>query len=199
MKKIVLVLLVLTVVTTTIQAQKTSDTFAKKDNVIGIGFGIGGVYGYSSYDSQTPVFGVQYERGIVEFGMGGVLGVGGFVGYKGYVNKIKGNNGNNNNNNEEYKIKSNIFIIGARGTFHYDLFKVKNLDTYAGAMIAFHVVNESTDAPNDFYDDYYDSHASAAYASIFAGAKYYFAPQVAAFAEVGYGVSWLTTGIAFKF
>ncbi len=196
MKKIVLVLLILTIVTTGIKAQRTSDTFANKDNVIGVGFGLGGVYGYSSYDSQTPVFGVQYDRGIVELGMGGVIGVGGFVGYKGYVNKYNWNNGNNN---EDFKIRSNIFIIGARGTFHYDVFKVKNLDTYAGAMIAFHIVNESTDLPDEVYDNYYDSHASAAYASIYAGAKYYFAPQVAAFAELGYGVSWLTTGIAFKF
>ena len=71
--------MVLTVVTTSMQAQKTSDTFAKKDNVIGIGFGLGGVYGFSTYDAQTPVFGAQYDRGIVEFGMGGILGVGGFI------------------------------------------------------------------------------------------------------------------------
>ena len=96
MKKTVLILLILTIVTTGIKAQRTSDTFANKDNVIGVGFGLGGVYGYSSYDSQTPVFGVQYDRGIVELGMGGVIGVGGFVGYKGYVNKYNWNNGNNN-------------------------------------------------------------------------------------------------------
>ncbi len=192
MKKILLTLVVITAMATTIYAQRTSDTFANKDNVIGVGFGLGGVYGFSSYDTQSPVFGVQYDRGIVELKMGGVIGVGGFLGYKSYVDRY-------NFNNEKYKIRSNIVIIGARGTFHYDVFKVENLDTYGGAMIAFHIVNESSNLPNAV-DPYYDyDHASAAYASIYAGAKYYFAPQVAAFAEVGYGVSWLTMGMAFKF
>jgi len=190
MKKIVLILLALTVVTGTMQAQKTTDTFANKDNVVSVGFGLGGVYGFSSYDSQTPVFGAQYDRGIYEFKFGGVIGVGGFLGYKGYVDKF--NIGNN-----DYKIRSSIVIIGARGTFHYDVFQVENLDTYGGAMIAFHVVNESTNLPAAF--DYNYDHSSALYASIYAGAKYYFTPQFEAFAEVGYGVSWLTMGVGYKF
>lgn len=167
-------------------AQQTTETFAKKDNVLGVGFGIGGVYGFSSVSSQSPVFGVQYDRGIIELKMGGVIGVGGFLGYKTISYKYNGP-GNN------YKDKWNIIVIGARGTFHYDLFEVENLDTYGGAMIAFHVVNEIDGS------EYSKNHGSAAYPSLFAGAKYYFAPQVAAFAEVGYGVSWLTGGIAFKF
>lgn len=190
MKKIVLVLSVMMLCAGQINAQETSSTFAKGDNVIGVGFGIGGVYGFSSYDVQTPVFGAQYDRGIVEFGFGGVLGVGGFVGYKGYASKYE-------IGNQDFKDRYNIFIIGARGTLHYDLFKVKNLDTYAGTMIAFHAVNQKTDLPDNW--DYNSTHSSAAYASIFAGAKYYFTPSFGAFAEVGYGVSWLTMGLAFKF
>jgi len=192
MKKIVLILLVLTVVTSTMRAQKTSDTFANKDNFIGVGFGLGGVYGLSKYDTQSPVFGAQYDRGIYEFKFGGVLGVGGFLGYKSYANRYDPNNGN-----EKYKQRWNIVIIGARGTFHYDVFKVKNLDTYGGAMVAFHVVNYTDNLPQ--YVNYEDDHASAAYASIYAGAKYYFTPQFAAFAELGYGVSWLTMGVGYKF
>lgn len=194
MKKIVLVLFVMAFCANQIIAQETSSTFEKGDNVIGVGFGIGGVYGFSNYDVQTPVFGVQYDRAIVKFGFGGVLGVGGFLGYKGYVNKYD-NYGNGNN---DFKDRYNIFIIGARGTLHYDLFKVDKLDTYAGSMIAFHAVNQKSDYP-DGWPGYNDSHSSAAYASIFAGAKYYFTPAFGAYAEVGYGVSWLTMGLAFKF
>jgi hypothetical protein len=173
-------------------AQETNKTFAKGDNVIGLGFGIGGVYGFSNYDVQTPVFGAQYDRGIVEFGFGGVLGVGGFFGYKSYASKYDLPNG------KDVKDRYNIVIIGARGTMHYDLFKVENLDTYGGVMIAFHAVNQKTDVPDGF-PDYDSNHNSAAYASIYAGAKYYFTPKFGAFAEVGYGVSWLTMGVAFKF
>ncbi len=195
MKKIFLVVSAFMIAGTSLYAQNTTETFAKKDNVLGFGFGIGGVYGITSVSSQSPVFGVQYDRGIIELGFGGVIGVGGFMGYKSIVDKYDDFTGT-------YKDKYSILIFGARGTFHYDLFRVKNLDTYAGSMIAFHSVGHKRDYPNN-YPSYYGpgrkSPGSAAYASIFAGAKYYFAPQVAAYAEVGYGVSWLTMGIAFKF
>ncbi|MBL0343370.1 MAG: hypothetical protein IPP71_22420 [Bacteroidetes bacterium] len=191
MKRILLLILATALTTISAVAQKTNTTFAKKDNVLGIGFGIGGVYGFSGFSSQSPAFGLQYDRGIVELGMGGVIGVGGFVGYKGFVNKIE-------TGGDTYKGQWNVLIIGARGTFHYDLFEVKNLDTYAGTMIAFHVVNEKEDYPNNVFVTS-TSHSNAAYASIFAGAKYYFSPQVAGFGELGYGVSWLTLGMAFKF
>jgi hypothetical protein len=187
MKKIILILVTIVSLTGFLNAQDTQATFAKGDNVIGAGFGIGGVYGFSSYNTQTPVFGAQYDRGIVELGMGGVIGVGGFIGYKNYVYK-----------NNNYKDKWGITIIGARGTFHYDLFKVKNLDTYAGTMIAFHILSNTNNYP-DYLDPYKRTYNNAAYASLFAGAKYYFAPKVAGYAEVGYGVAWLTMGIAFKF
>jgi hypothetical protein len=186
MKKIILILIMSVFVIGFTNAQNTQETFAKGDNVIGVGFGIGGVYGFNSYDTQTPVFGAQYDRGIVELGMGGVIGVGGFIGYKNYVYK-----------NNNYKDKWGITIIGARGTFHYDLFKVKNLDTYAGTMIAFHILSNTNNIPAQLDPD--RSYSNAAYASLFAGAKYYFAPKVAVYAEVGYGVAWLTMGIAFKF
>ncbi|MDQ3051779.1 MAG: hypothetical protein M3Q95_12890 [Bacteroidota bacterium] len=195
MKKIFLVVSAFMIAATSLNAQNTTETFAKKDNVLGFGFGIGGVYGITSVSSQSPVFGVQYDRGIIELGFGGVIGVGGFMGYKSIVDKYDDFTGT-------YKDKFSILIFGARGTFHYDLFRVKNLDTYAGSMIAFHSVSHKRDYPNN-YPNYNGpgrkTPGSAAYPSIFAGAKYYFAPQVAAYAEVGYGVSWLTMGIAFKF
>jgi len=120
-----------------------------------------------------------------------VIGVGGFVGYKRFVDKIE-------LPADTYKQKWDIIIIGARGTFHYDLFKVEKLDTYGGVMIAYHIVNEKQDFPDNYINNI-ASFSNAAYASIYAGAKYYFVPQVSAFAEFGYGVSWLTLGAAFKF
>jgi hypothetical protein len=195
MKKILLSILLGYCLSATVSfAQNTTETFANKDNVVGAGFGIGGVYGFSDYSAQTPVFGAFYERGIYEFGFGGVIGVGGYMGYKGYVSKI------NYSSNEDWKVRSRIFILGARGTFHYDLFKVDKLDTYGAVMITYHIVNESDDIP-DAFDPYYthDNHGNAAYASLHAGARYYFTPSFGAYAEVGYGVYWLGMGVAFKF
>ena len=194
MKKIFLSLILTGCVITTF-AQNTTETFANKDNVLGVGFGIGGVYGFSSYDAQSPVFGIMYDRGVYEFKFGGVIGAGGFMGYKTYVDKIGGYHANGHY--DEFRVRSTVLIFGARGTFHYDVFKVDNLDTYGAAMIAFHVVNEKDDFPDEYH--YNDTHSNAAYASLHAGARYYFTDAFGAYAEVGYGVYWLGMGINFKF
>lgn len=183
MKKILFVLLMLPLM---VRAQNTTETFAKNDNAVGLGFGIGGAYTIGTYSTQSPVFGLQYDRGIMEFDFGGVVGAGGFIGYKNFVHKWY-----------DQKVRYNILIFGARGSFHYDLLNVDNLDTYAGLMVAFH----SIDA--DYDDNYYTNnrykYRSTVNASVFAGAKYYFAPFVGAYLEAGYDVAWLTMGIAFKF
>ena len=160
------------------------------DNVLGIGIGLGGVYGFSGYNSQTPAFGIHYDHGFRELSMGAVIGLGGYLGYKSYAYDI----GINNNN---YYDKWSITILGARGTFHYDLFKVKNLDTYGGLMLAFHIVNSTNNLPNGYA--YNRNYSSALYASLLAGAKYHFTDRFAGFLEAGYGVSWLTVGGAVKF
>ena len=171
-------------------AQNTASTFGKNDNVLGLGVGVGGVYGFSDHSYQTPVIGLNFDHAITELDMGGVIGVGGFIGYKGYGYDI-------DFSNNKYYDKWSITIIGARGTFHYDLLQVENLDTYGGAMIAFHILNNRNNLPNGFA--YNRSYSSALYASLFAGAKYYFSDQVATYMELGYGVSWATFGLAYKF
>ena len=183
MKKIFLVAFLVSAFQMPVFAQNSA--FNKNDNTIGLGFGIGGVYGFKSYSSQSPVFGLQYDRGIVPLKFGAVIGVGGFLGYKSVVYKY-------NNAYLKDKYKYSIIVIGARGTFHYNEYhSVEKLDTYGGMMIAFHIVNEPENAVV--------KEGSAAYASIYAGAKYYFTDSFGAFGEVGYGVSWLTLGLNFKF
>jgi hypothetical protein len=184
MKKLLLVLS-FSLAAVIVNAQENSPLFIKGTNNIGIGFGIGGAYGLSGVSSQSPAFGLHYDRGIVEAG-GGTVGVGGFLGYKSLTDKYYA-----------YKQHWNYFIVGLRGTYHYDVFEVPNLDTYAGLMIAYYALNYKDDFPYGY--NYNRNYAGRTDISIFAGAKYYFAPNVAAFGEVGYGVSWLTLGVAFKF
>lgn len=184
MKK--LVLIAFTLFTGILQLNGQDGTFSKGTSNIGVGFGLGGAYGLNSFSTTTPAFGAHFDHGIVDLDGGGTIGVGGYVGYKGFVYKI-----------DKYRQKWNYFMVGARGTFHYDVFEVEELDTYAGIMLAYYVLNYSDDIPNNVLVN--TNYSSSAYASVFAGAKYYFTPEVAAFGEVGYGVSWLTLGAAFKF
>lgn len=188
MKKPVIFLLALLISIPTF-GQNTADTFDEGDGVLAIGLGVGGVFGFSGFDSQTPAFGLHYDHGVKALDMGAVIGVGGYLGYKGYGYDVVYRNG-------KYYDKWGVTIIGARGSFHYDLLQVKNLDTYGGAMLAFHILNRRENFPNGYpYDRTY---SSALYASLFAGSKYYFNDRVSAFLELGYGVSWATVGAAFK-
>lgn len=188
MKKIIFILLMLPLM---VSAQNTTDYFAKNDNVVGVGFGIGGAYPIGTYTTQSPTFGLQYDRGIMEFDFGGVIGAGGFLGYKRFVSEL------NYYVTDDPKVRYNIYIVGARASFHYAVIPLDNFDTYAGIMIAY----QSIDA--DFDDNYPTvgryKYRSPVYASLYAGAKYYFTPNVGAYLEAGYDVAWLTMGIAFKF
>lgn len=188
MKQYLLTLLALALAVPTI-GQNTEDTFAEGDGVLAIGLGVGGVYGFSGYGYQTPVFGLHYDHGVKALDMGAVIGVGGYIGHKGYGYEVNYKNG-------KYYDKWGVTIIGARGSFHYDLLRVQNLDTYGGAMLAFHVLNRRENFPDGY--PYGRTYSSALYASLFAGSKYYFNDRVSAFLEFGYGVSWATIGAAFK-
>jgi hypothetical protein len=80
-----------------------------------------------------------------------------------------------------YYNHSLYFNAGARGSFHYPF--VDKLDTYAGVSLGF----------DTWYSSYIDFGS-------FVGARYYFKPNIAVFAELAYGgVGYLTGGIAFKF
>jgi len=84
------------------------------------------------------------------------------------------------------------FIIGARGTFHYPL--VDKLDTYAGILAGYDIASsKDIGTPIGSPEGGHFVHSE------FIGARYYFSDSFAAFAELGYGISWLTAGAALKF
>jgi len=85
-------------------------------------------------------------------------------------------------------------IVGVRGNFHYPF--IEKLDTYAGLLIGWDIVNvKETGEP---YENYADSSSHIAW-SLFVGARYYFRENMAAMAELGYGPSYLNLGLAFSF
>ncbi len=115
----------------------------------------------------------------------GSLGVGGFIGYSAA-----------NEKNDYRKYKSSRLILGARGYLHFAL--VENLDTYAGALLGY-----KSDVISDSYDEYsyrndYKSSDSGSVLSIFAGCRYFFSDKIAGMAELGWGMSIVTVGIAVK-
>ena len=165
--------------------------FSKGDRIVNVGIGIGSYYGGSGYTSSIPPLSVSYEQGIIDGLLDGKasVGVGGYMAYT--ANKWE-----TSISNSTYGYKYSYLIIGARGTFHHQF--VDKLDTYTGLMLGYNVVNSK------FFGDDPGSHPSGPTGvtglgySAFIGARYHFSDKLAAFAEIGYGISALELGISIK-
>lgn len=160
-------------------------TFEKGDKVLNLGIGFGG-YGTLGYRVALPPVSASFEVGILDGILDkGTIGVGGYLAFASY--KQRGYIG------DSYWSYSR-FVIGPRGTFHYPL--VDKLDTYGGLMLGFSKKTWKWNGSSTHGDDPGGSGIGFA---LFGGARYYFTDQLAAMAELGFGISYLNIGVALKF
>jgi hypothetical protein len=193
MKRIYFLLLMLAVFPFAADAQAA---YQPGNNVIAVAVGLGGSFGGYAHTSSTPAINLQYERGIWQAGPG-VISLGAYAGIKSYKYSYNYYGG------YTYSEKWNYTILGLRGAYHLQELKgteFQKLDLYAGLMLSYNILKYSyTD--NDPYSNYnvnqdYGSNASL---TEFVGARYFFNPHFGAMAEVGYGISYLNVGLAYKF
>ncbi|KPL12418.1 MAG: hypothetical protein AMS26_17900 [Bacteroides sp. SM23_62] len=166
-----------------------SQPFVKGDKVINVGLGIGStLYSGVGYKTGLPPLSASLEVGVTELGPG-ILGVGGYFGISSY--KWEDSYGGTT-----YGWKYSNIIIGARGNYHY-IFAEK-LDTYAGLMLGYNIVNSKATGtwPALFGD--LSANSSTFIWSLYVGGRYYFSDSFAVMAELGYGIAWLNIGVAFK-
>ena len=158
-----------------------SQTFEVGDWVLNAGIGIGHTYG--TYGGISPSITVTGERGFWEIGDVGVIALGALVGYQHSGYHYYGTDYN-----------WNEFYFGARGLFHFTIIPVEKLDVYAGIGSGLRI-----DSEPDWGTDYDPDVSFGFYGGIYGGARYYFTDNFAAFSELGYEISWLKLGVAFKF
>ncbi|MDR0796150.1 MAG: hypothetical protein LBE79_08905 [Tannerella sp.] len=175
-----------------VQAAAQDSYFNQDDNVVSLGLGLGGTlysgYGYSGNGfSRMPAFSLSYERCIIDnlFNEQSALGVGGLIGYTSakYNYNLVGGRG----------WKSTDVMIGARAALHYAF--IDQLDTYAGIMAGYNVNSWKWNGDGTTHT----SGSSGLTYSLFAGGRYYFSDSFAAFAELGYGYTFLNAGLSVKF
>jgi hypothetical protein len=180
MKKSLVLLILAALPLVRLLAQDVDPVFVKGDKIVNLGIGFGSTYYASYYGTHMPALSGSFEIGVKDGVIEkGSIGVGGYLGYSSakYDNYWKTSN----------------FIIGVRGSFHYPL--VKKLDTYTGLLLGYNVYSYK------YYDTYlggYSTSPSTVAFAWYAGARYYFSDKIAAMAEIGYGISYLTLGVAFK-
>jgi hypothetical protein len=163
--------------------------FLPGDKVVNLGLGIGATwYSGSGYKVGFPPLSGTFEYGVTELGPG-VLGIGGYLGFSSYKWE-------DIYTGTSYGWKYSSTIIGARGSYHYNFHE--NLDTYAGMLLGFNII--SSKATGNWPSGYdFSANSSSFIWSIYVGGRWYFTDSVAAFLELGYGITWLNIGVAFKF
>lgn len=168
--------------------------FQKGTNVISAGIGLGGHFGGYSTSSSTPGISLQFEHGNWEIGGPGVISLGGYLGYKSYKNEYAGLY------NYNYSYKWNYTIIGLRSAYHYNGIESETWDVYGGLMLSYNILSFKYEDNDPLTNDniYEGSYGSQVGLTAYVGGRYFFSDKVGAFAELGYGVAYLTLGVSFK-
>lgn len=158
---------------------------SKGDIIVGGKLALGAVYGANVGFIASGEYG--FKQGFLNIPkFPASLGIGGSIGYSGY--------------SEDYAYwgeysYSNFLILGA-GYWHVDLLKKKAVDTYVVLNLGYNIT--SVDIPNVSNAPDYDSTDGGLVFGTGIGIKYYFIPNLAAVAEVGFGMGLLRIGLDFK-
>lgn len=176
MKKVILVIGIALMIT-----GAHAQPFQQGTSVINAGVGFGTNLG--GLGNARPAISVSYEYGKWEAGGPGVISLGGYVGNTGYSYSGSG-----------YSQKWNYTVVGARSAYHYNGFaNTPDLDVYGGLMLSYNIVSYKADGysgPNTY--------GSGLGFSAFLGGRWFFSEKMGVYAELGYGVSVINAGIAFK-
>ena len=170
---------------TSTQSSIKAQAFQNGDMVGNLGVGFGW-YGYGYGASSLPAFSLSIEKGIKDIENVGPLSIGGIIGFKHASYAWT----------SVYDWTWNDVIIAARGAIHYDLLKNEKVDTYGGVGLGLRIQSYSD------YNVFGVKGSSTSVKPLFAlylGGRYYFSDKLAGFAELGYGLGYLTLGLSYKF
>lgn len=101
-----------------------------------------------------------------------------------------------------YEYKTTYLVFGPRAAYHFDFKDITGnsafdkLDIYAGAMAGFSIEPYKTKVK---YDGSKTSSTNVYFANdVFVGIRYGFSSNMMVYAEAGYGIAYISAGLAFK-
>ncbi len=169
--------------------------FSKGDQFVSVSYGLGAIgvnwtdlySSYSNYSSFTfgPV-GVYYEKAITDKIGIGKIGIGGSINYLRNSTSYDILSSNNS-------VSISQLAVALRGAYHFEL-ENKKIDPYAGVGLVFSHFSYKSSYSNDKF-----SFGSPLGTQAFVGSRYFFTDNIAAFAELGYGLAYLNIGGTYKF
>jgi hypothetical protein len=147
----------------------------------GVGFG-SARYGSMSIPPLTATVDIPVALGGVPLSFGGMIG----------FTQSRWNYWGN-----DY-LAYNVFVFGGRANYHFN-FEVDKLDVYAGVTLGWEIGRwSSSNDADDSWLNYYGNY-SGFHFGFQAGVRYFFSNTIGAFAEAGYGLSYIKAGLALKF
>jgi hypothetical protein len=173
MKKPIIILNVLIACFLLTVPQASAQWDGKGTKTLDLGVGLGSIVGVGG---GLPI------RGSFDLGINENISIGGYAGFVGTSQSIAG-----------FKTSYNYMIAGVRGLYHYPI--IDGLDTYGGVLLGYTLVSASLNgtkltglgAPANFIT----------YGFVI-GARKGFTDNIGAFAELGYGISWIQLGVSIK-
>ena len=152
--------------------------YQKGDKLLNAGIGLSSYYG-----GGLPI-GASFEVGITD-----EISVGAQIDFYTWGYNFGG-----------YKWRYTFVPVAVRGSYHVnELLNLNNekLDLYGGLALGYYI---SSFKDNSGYSGLYNNaYGNQVLFGVHLGGRYYFKPNLGAFAEVGYGVSALKLGVTFKF
>lgn len=188
MKKIILSAIL--VIGLAISASAQENVLYKGAMVANIGVGLAQIDN-DYYTTTLPPISASWEYGVAEFGRPGSIGVGAYAGFWGYKDEVSVGG--------VQSVASKYFntLIGVRGAYHFTI--VNGWEVYAGAVAGAQIQSAKVEADGLFSGSSdTDSEVDFGYQA-FLGTRFLFSQTVGAFIEAGYGVSYATVGLTFRF
>lgn len=188
----------------TAQNGSGSGCFDESTRIVNLGIGFGGVNYYKVRGAgytygKTPAFSISYEQALPKKLGPGYLGVGAYAGYMSararYVESYYFGQ------SYYYEHHWNYFMLAARAAYHLDFLNSEKAEVYGGAIIGLRFQTYSYETNDPSPNEPYRLNDGSIYPSVslLIGARWYFVPKVALFAEAGWGISYGTAGVSFKF
>ncbi|MDA3813325.1 MAG: hypothetical protein PF570_03635 [Candidatus Cloacimonetes bacterium] len=179
MKKKLIVLLFIAVIVISLNAEYPT-AFQPGEKIVqaGLGFGMVGVYGDVVIPPISISFDIAKEIEGFPISFGGLIGI------------AKSEYGLSYWTGDKWTYT--YFVLGGRAAYHLKLESPK-IDPYGGLMLGYNIVSFSG-------DDVYGTSAGTSYMmyGFYGGARYFFNPKMAVYAELGYGFGYLNLGISYK-
>jgi len=181
MKKLLLIISIISVILLNSNAQK----FEKGNLAFNAGLGLGYTVGLYTGANSIPLLFASGEMGIYDWEGIGVISVGGIIAYKriSYTAYV-------------YDWSWSDLYIGGRGLLHInELVDIDKVDIYGGISLGVRfytspVLVNLVDLEKKTY--------SKLFSGAFIGGRYYLTDKISAYGELGYDVAYLKLGVSFK-